>query len=257
MCAAGDSELPWSERDSRHFIEVGRIHIPRRDEIGETILDLIPAAPDEPFTAVELGVGGGWLSAALLERFPGARVLGLDGSPAMLQETDRRLQPFAGRYTLKQFRLEDPSWLTDLGSEVRCFISSLVIHHLDGEGKRQLYRDLYEHLDGSGAVIIADIVAPRSELERRLMARWWYAEVKRQSLAFTGSLDVYKEFVDGRYNWYEYPDPMDMPSTIPEHLVWLAEAGFTGTDVFWAHAGHAVYGGYKSLSGSSEPPAGT
>ena len=63
-----DDETPsgWSEADSRHFIDVGRIHIPRRDEIGEVILDLLPVEADEPFTAVEIGVGGGWLSEALL-----------------------------------------------------------------------------------------------------------------------------------------------------------------------------------------------
>jgi len=124
-------------------------------------------------------------------------------------------------------------------------VSSLVIHHLDAKGKQRLYRGLYEQLEEHGAVIIADLVAPRSERERRAMAKWWYAEVKRQSLAFTGSLDVYQQFVDDHWNWYEYPDPVDMPSSIPEHLEWLADAGFEAADVFWARAGHAVYGGYR------------
>jgi len=35
----------------------------------------------------ELACGEGWLSAALLERFPSARVLALDGSDVMLKET--------------------------------------------------------------------------------------------------------------------------------------------------------------------------
>ncbi len=87
--------IPWSEEASRHFIDRGRIHIPNRDEIGETILDLIPAERDEPFLAVELGVGAGWLCEAMLRRFPAARVIGLDGSPAMLSETAARLEPFA------------------------------------------------------------------------------------------------------------------------------------------------------------------
>ena len=242
---AGTQGIPWSEDDSLHFIERGRIHIPNRDEIGETILELLPAERDEPFLAVELGVGAGWLCEALLRRFPAARVIGLDGSPAMLRETARRLAPFAGRFELRQFRLEDTDWRAMLGSDVRCFVSSLVIHHLDGEGKRALYRDLYEHLEDGGAALIADLMAPRGERERHFMARAWDAEVRRQSLALTGSLDVYEEFVRDQYNWYDYPDPMDMPSTLPDHLAWLVEAGFTAPDVFWARAGHAVYGGYK------------
>lgn len=243
--ASNAQEAAWSEENSAHFIELGRVYTPARDAIQHAILGLIPAADDEPFLAIELGIGGGWLSAAILERFPAARVLGLDGSPAMLRETEARLAPFAGRFELRPFRLEDRSWLDGAGDDVRCFVSSLVIHHLDGEGKRALYHDLFAHLARGGAVLIADLVAPRSEWERRYMARQWDAEVKRQSLEITGSLAAYQHFVDDRWNWYEYPDPMDMPSSVPEHLGWLAEAGFTGANVFWERAGHAVYGGYK------------
>ena len=239
------SKMPWSEETSQQFIEQGQIHIPQRNEIQDTLLDLIPAEPDEPFLAVELGIGSGWLCEAILTRFPAASMVGLDGSPTMLRASEARLRPFAGRFEARQFRLEDRSWLATLPSPARCFVSSLAIHHLDGAGKQALYRDVYAQLDPHGGLLIADLVAPRSERERRYMAQGWNAEVKRQSLSFTGNLDVYQQFVDERYNWFDYPDPMDMPSTIPEHLEWLTQAGFIGADVFWARAGHAVYGAYK------------
>ncbi|HET8627717.1 MAG TPA: class I SAM-dependent methyltransferase, partial [Thermomicrobiales bacterium] len=241
-------EMPdpwWSEADSQHFIELGRIYTPDRDEIRDTILDLLPARADEAFLAVELAVGAGWLSEAILARFPRARVLGLDGSPAMLRETAVRLRPYADRVELRPFRLEDPSWLADLPEAPRCVVSSLVLHHLDADGKRALYRALHDRLAPGGALLVADLVAPRSEWQRRYLARQWDAAVERQSLAFTGNLDAYHRFVAEHWNWYEYPDPVDMPSAVPEHLAWLAEAGFAGADVFWARAGHAVYGAYK------------
>ena len=72
--------------------------------------------------------------------------------------------------------------------------------------------------------------------------------MERQSRAFIGNLDAYQQFVDDRWNLYGYPDPMDMPSTVPEHLEWLEQAGFVGADLFWLRAGHAVYGGYKRIS---------
>ncbi len=34
-----------------------------------------------------------------------------------------------------------------------------------------------------------------------------------------------------------------------EQLKWLAQAGFEGIGVFWAKAGHAVFGGYKPVAG--------
>ncbi len=29
---------------------------------------------------------------------------------------------------------------------------------------------------------------------------------------------TYQQFIDDQWNLYEYPDPMDMPSTAPDHL---------------------------------------
>jgi tRNA (cmo5U34)-methyltransferase len=244
-----DSNPIWSEENSREFIELGRVFTPERQEIQATLLDLIPAADDDAFQVVELGVGEGWLSEAILERFPGSKVLGLDGSETMLRQTAERLRRFAGRFELLPFRLEDPTWRTGFTGDVRCFVSSLVVHHLDDLGKRTLYRDLFGRLADGGALLLADIVAPAGEWERRFVAQSYDAIVRRQSLAMTGSLDAYKQFVATNWNLFEHPDPMDMPSTVAEHLTWLTEAGFSNVSVFRLHAGHAVYGGYKSSAG--------
>jgi tRNA (cmo5U34)-methyltransferase len=241
------SQTPWSESDSQHFIDTGAVYTPSRDEIRDVILDLIPAAADEPFVAVELGVGAGWLSRAILDRFPQSRLIGFDGSPTMLAETRRHLSPFEGRFELRPFRLEDPSWRQTLTEPIRAVVSVLVVHHLDGPGKQRLYRDLYTHLDGSGAVLIGDLVAPVSEWERRHLSRAWEHVVERQSLALTGDTGAYTRFLEDQWNIYRHPDPADMPSTIPEHLAWLTEAGYIGVNVFWERAAHAVYGGYQRL----------
>lgn len=83
-------------------------------------------------------------------------------------------------------------------------------------------------------MLIADLVAPASERERRYMAQRWDAEVTRQSLALTGSDTIYRAFVDGHSNWYTYPDPVDMPSTVAEHIAWLTEARSSLLQSQWA-----------------------
>ena len=90
-------------------MEFGRAIVPGREEIERTLLDLLPAEPDEPFVAVEIGTGVGWLSAALLGRFPKARVMGFDGSPEMLQAAGELLAPYGARVELRPFRLEEPA----------------------------------------------------------------------------------------------------------------------------------------------------
>ena len=240
---AVDVPRAWGEDDSRVFVEFGRAMVPGREEIERTLLDLIPADPDEPFLAVEIGTGAGWLSAAVLREFPESRVLGLDGSPAMLRAAER-IAPYGDRAELRRFRLEEPSW-TDGLPPVRVFLSSLVLHHLDGGGKKDLFARLFDRLEPGGALLFADVMAPRTERARGHFAAAWEEEIRNRSLEIHGDARAHEFFVRERWNIYQYPDPIDTPSTLPEQLRWMEEAGFEGVDAFWARAGHALLGGFR------------
>lgn len=239
----------WDEANSRTFIDYGRVYTPRRDELLETFLDLIPFAADEFFTGVELGTGAGWLTEGILCRFPRARMLGLDGSAAMREATAHLLAPFGDRVEIAPFRLEERAWRDALPAGLGLVVSSLVVHHLDGPGKRRLFADLHARLIPGGALLICDVVEPANDHGRRQMARAWDAEVRRQSREFTGSLDLYDQFVSDHWNMYSYPEEdteaIDFPSTLVDQLAWLADAGFTGIDAWWARAGHVLFGGYR------------
>src|SRR5919109_2622459 len=155
----------WKESDSELFLDFGRVLTPARHEIERAFLDLIPARQDEAFLFVDIGTGQGWLSEALLRHFRAARVIALDGSDTMLRHAGQTLAPFSDRVELRRFRLEDPNWPVRLEDGVRCFISSLVIHHLDDSEKRALYGALYQRLESGGGLLIADLIAPASEWE--------------------------------------------------------------------------------------------
>lgn len=239
------SEAGWRETDSGIFARLGEVFTPGREEIEKTILDHIPAGREESFLAVDIGCGGGWLGEAVLREYPNSRLLALDGSNEMLRHAGERLAEFGERAELGAFRLEDPEWVSRIEGPVRCFVSSLVIHHLDGAGKRELFRRIFEKLEPGGALLLADVVEEKSEPGRRRMARAWNKEVERRSLDLTGDDRAYRFFVDEGWNMYEHPDPMDKPSGASEQLRWLEEAGYLGVDVPWARAGHAVFCGYK------------
>ena len=236
----------WQESNSATFVDNGRIYTPDRDTIARTFVDCIPAHRDDAFCGVEIGHGQGWLMDAILGQYPHARMIGVDGSDAMRDAATALLASHAGRFDLRPFRLEDDAWLDAIAEPVRCFVSCLVIHHLDGPGKRALFARLYRHLEPGGALLIADIVEPTNAWGRRMMSRGYNDAVRRQSLAFTGTLAVFEQFQADHWNIFDYPEPdLDKPSTVPEQLDWLTDAGFTGVDVFWATAGHALFGGYK------------
>jgi tRNA (cmo5U34)-methyltransferase len=242
-----DAPGSWSEDESRVFAEFGRAMIPGREEIERTILDLLPAASDEPFVGVEIGTGAGWLSAAVLGAFPRARMVGLDGSPEMLRVAGDLLAAYQDRVVLRPFRLEATSWVEEV-PPARVFLSSLVLHHLDGSGKRGLFARLFDRLEPGGALLFTDLMEPRTDLARRHFASSWTEEIRRRSVAIHGDERAHEFFVRERWNIYEYPDPADKPSTLFEQLRWMEEAGFEGVDVFWTRAGHALLGGYKPVA---------
>ncbi|HEX8916993.1 MAG TPA: methyltransferase domain-containing protein [Chloroflexota bacterium] len=240
-----NSTSGWEESDSKFFIENGEILTPSRAEQFDTIAQLIPLETDEEFIVADLACGAGLLSAAILEYYPRCRVLALDGSPAMLQAARDRLSHFSGRVRFEVFDLFDRGWMEQLPGDLRCVVSSLAIHHLDGAEKKALFRGIYHRLPCGGALLIADIVEPVNKFARLVYAGSWDRAVRKQSRRVTGSKDVYDRFSEG-WNHFVTPDlEFDKPSGLFEQLRWLSDAGFSQVDCFWLRAGHAIYGGYR------------
>jgi trans-aconitate methyltransferase len=236
----------WTESDSEQFLRFSEIITPSRQEQLNLLADLVPAEPDEAFQFVEPGCGGGLMAAFLLERFPKAQYLGLDGSATMLNATRERLKPYPGRTDLREFALEDlDGWPARLPSPVRCLFSSLVVHHLPHPERRRLFAKAYDLLEPGGALLLIDVVLPATVRGQAAVGRNWDAIVREQSRALTGSLAAYESFKQEGWNCYTDPDPIDMPATVFEQLQWMAQAGFTGVDCFWQRGGHALFGGYK------------
>lgn len=235
------------EQGWKDFLKYGHIFSPSREEQFETILSLIPAQPEESFVVVDLGCGGGALSTKILERFSNSKVIGIDMTEEMLDVAKDTLASFGERATLKKFNLKEKQWLSEIPDEIRCFVSSLALHHLTGKEKKELFKNLYNKLDKKGTILIVDIVEPATEQTGAYFGKLWDKVVEQQSKEITGSLDSYKYFKDIEWNYYQWDEPEeeDTPSRLFEQLKWLEEAGFSKVDCFWLRAGHAIYGGYK------------
>jgi trans-aconitate methyltransferase len=238
------SDQLWSEESSQYFIDYAAYYVPDRAAQLETIGQLIPVA-SAPFYVVELCCGEGLLARAILERFPACCYHGYDGSSIMLEKTRTALQPFGDRFTLHAFDLAATDWRSFLWP-VQAVVSSLAIHHLDGEQKRELYRDLHRLLNPGGALIIADLIQPAHSAGVQVAAQVWDEAVRQTALARDGNLAAFDTFQRDHWNIYHYPDPMDKPSGLYDQLCWLEEVGFSAVDVFWLKAGHAIYGGWKA-----------
>lgn len=235
----------WQEEDSQRFIERGDIITPARAEQLRMLTGLIPAEPEQEFLAVDLGCGAGSLSGAVLARFPNSHVLALDGSATMLTEARRRLGAFGDRVECREFDLFEDAWLDRLQAPPLCFLSSLAIHHLDVDQKKQLFGRLYDRLLPGGALLVIDLVEPVNQHAWTASGDAWDAAVREQSIAATGDLEAYQSFAAG-WNHFRTPDvEFDKPSGLFEQLQWLQGIGFRQVDCFWLRAGHALYGGYR------------
>ncbi len=239
----------WSEDLSRDFQDFGECLVPDRQRQRHIMAEILAhglSAGDfgaQPLV-VELACGDGTLAAHLLDRLPTARFLALDGSEAMRAESAQSLTRHAGRAEIATFALEDPSWAE--GLRAAACVSSLAIHHLDGPGKQALFETVGRTLLPGGVFVVADLVKPATAAGWHIAADLWDQAVREREQDL-GTPGAHAYFRDTGWNFYEQPqpDPVDRPSTIFEQLLWLEASGFRDVDVYWMHAGHAIFAGLK------------
>jgi tRNA (cmo5U34)-methyltransferase len=100
---------------------------------------------------LELGTGTGETAKRVLAAHPAARLVGIDESPAMLAAAAETIDA-----DLRASRLEDPLPEGPFDLVVSC----LAIHHLDADGKRDLFHRIAAVLRPGGRFVLADVVVP-------------------------------------------------------------------------------------------------
>lgn len=251
-----ESRNNWTESDSFLYQRLAPVAVPARPEQMAALLALLPFKYGQPFHVLELGCGQGFLSWALLDCFPQARLVALDGSAAMRAQAAKRLEPFRPRVKVEWFDLNSVDWLPRTGC-ADAVLSSLCLHHLDGPQKQALFQALCQPLSPGGALLFADLVEPQRPQARQLFADTWDRLAQAQSLAETGSTELFELFVGSEWNTFIFDDPADTPSPLFDQLSWLKAAGLAVVDCFWLQAGHAIYGGYKEEAGPGGVPFAT
>lgn len=240
-------ELPshWSEDNSQQFLEYGKYFTPSSEYQMHLMVDLLTDLPSHG-VVLELCCGEGLLAEQILEAYSEITYWGLDGSPLMLEKANHRLSRFGDRVRLDTFELADHAWRSP-EIKVRAVVSSLAIHHLDGEAKRMLFKDIFAILSDGGVVIISDMVEPVTNPGRLVAAEAWDEVVRKSSLELDGSTAGLDFFVREHWNTYRYPDPddIDHPSPLFDQLKWLEQAGFENIEVHFFEAGHALFSGWK------------
>lgn len=169
--------------DPSSYRELMCTEVPAYERLQEELVRA--CGPPGAGRTLDLGTGTGETAARVLDAYPGASLVGIDASRDMLAVAAQVLP--AARADLRVARLEDP--LPDGPFDL--VVSALAVHHLDGEGKRDLFKRVAAVLEPGGRMVIADVVVPEDPAD-----------------AVTP--------VDGDY---------DRPSMPAEQLHWIEEAG--------------------------------
>ena len=236
----------WGEDDSAVFIDYGRAFTPDRERQQEILVELIAALAPAPHSVVDLCCGDGDLARLLLERLPEIRLRAFDGSPRMLATAREACAAYADRLELTAFDLAATDWrMLQPAPDAIC--SSLAVHHLEGDQKRELFADLFAALRPGGVFVLADLVRPASPAGWRVAAEDWDRAVAARSRELYGDDRAWRTFEELRWNYFRWPDDdgIDDPSTVAEHVLWLTAAGFASVDLHWLLAGHAILSARK------------
>lgn len=140
----------WTGQEVTGYERKQRLLVPRKDEMLDTIVDLMPFDPQAAITVLDVGAGQGSLSARVLERFPQARVVLFDASSEMLSVAEQHLAPYAPRFELVQGSFDDPGWCAFLAQPVDAIVSSIALHYLDTARRPAFFREVNDLLSPGG-----------------------------------------------------------------------------------------------------------
>ena len=224
-------------RIERYDADMDLMH-PNRPEMVRVVLDFLPVPQDEEFTAIELGCGPGFFTRRFLERFPGARVIAVDGAPAMIDLARVRLAALAARVDFLVADIRSLTAAVPAREIARAVFTSYTLHHLTAAEKAALASQLLELLGPGGWFLNADlIVASSAEIEARIQQLRVEGILRRAASAdprFPDASSV-RSFLDA----LETADG-DQPLPLEEDLRILRGSGFTNAAVLWLEHREAV-----------------
>jgi len=204
--------------------------VPGYDDIFAAALQLIPFRPDDPVRVLDLGAGTGLFSYQALDRCPKGRFVLWDVADRMLETARERFRDFPDQfsYVADDYRRLPETESFDL------VISSLSIHHLSDDEKRDLFRRIHGVLTTPGMFINIDLVKGPTSFLEDLYNRDWYDKMRQ-----AGATQDEIESGIQRRNAY------DRDAFMEDQLRWLREAGFTDSDCVYRNYKMGLFLGMK------------
>ncbi|HNC90605.1 MAG TPA: class I SAM-dependent methyltransferase [Anaerolineales bacterium] len=176
---------------------------------------------------LDLGAGTGLLSEFVLNKIGPASLYLLDESAEMLAKAQQRLAEYNPLVFIQQMTGPLPS------AKFHAVISSLAIHHLTDEDKRDLFKRIHESLLPGGVFINAEQILGPTEWQDQM-----FEDMHLNGARALGSDENEIRAAQERMK-------ADRCATLEEQVAWLRDVGFKNSGTFFQHFRFAVYAGWK------------
>jgi tRNA (cmo5U34)-methyltransferase len=179
---------------------------------------------------LDLGAGTGLLSEFVMQKVGSAALHLLDESTEMLAKAQQRLAQYQPAVFVQS--------MTEPLPEIKfhAIVSSVAIHHLSDENKRELFKQIYLSLAPGGVFVNAEQILGVTEKQQQL-----YEDMHLNGARALGSDDEEIRAAKERMTY-------DRCATLSDQISWLRQIGFQNSDSFFHSFRFAVYAGWKPES---------
>lgn len=183
--------------------------------IFRTAQNLVHFSRKKPIDVLDLGAGTGLFSKIIFEKYLHANFILYDLAAQMLEVAEDRFRKNRDQF---EFITDDYRHIEGV-EKFDLVISSLSIHHLTHEDKRELFRKIHKILRNQGLFINIDQIHGGTNYLRKLYWDQWLDHVHKAG----APEKQIRDSIDRRKKY-------DKDATMEEQLRWLKEAGFGKVD---------------------------
>jgi len=239
----GGDPNAWVKEEVSQYDMMQSIIIPKKDEMLDVIVSMLPFREEKSIKVMEVGVGLGALTERIIRKYPSANFLCLDGSSEMINEAKERLKEFEGRIKFLERNFNNPGWLDGIKGKFDLVCSSLTLHYLATRKRGKFFKDVFRILKKNGILIYSCAVRANSPSIQKIFVKIHRKYLLEQILKVMGKQftdkDLDREFKKRR-------DKMGInPMTAESHLDYLRKAKFSKAEFIWKYRHYAIFMGAK------------
>ena len=211
----------WTDADTaRDWSADPTTHNPLRVEQLDIMLAILQDLYQPGTAILDIGMGSGIVEELIFKRIPGAQIVGIDSSEAMVELARERLHNYRNQYTVVMHDLRDMDTIQLPAADYGAIISVQTIHNVPDEHKRKTFALAYRTLKKGGVFLLLDRIAVETPALFDCYSSLW----KRQENVYGARLPEGATFAE---HGERVTARGDLPASLEQHLQWLREAGFS------------------------------